>query len=709
MATRWLDALSRHRRDDAGTLRAVDLLLEHAERPVEIATLSTRGAEAAFRAGLADRARGYLEKALEADPQHPTALASLAELRRHLGDHRGAAETIETMAQSAAVPEHRLEDWHAAAAIWLDRADDRVRGRAALERAAEIDLGYADVFDRLVTLAREGQENEVIADLYARRLGQIEDLDARAQLQVDYAQVLVDLGDRDGARAAIAAALDAMPGQLDALQAGVKLAEEAEEWGELERYLSQLADVYEEPTQRVGVWRRLGAVYAGPLPNPRGAESVYRKILDETPDDDEILGRLVDVYVELGDADQAVETHQERVRLATEPATRRKRLIQLAQLLDEVAGEPERALRALEQARASDPADLDALTALAEFHGKHGTPEAVAPAMDAAIADLRRRIGEDPGDRHLFAQLARILELRGRDDAARIVHAALAGLSGEPSPLVGAEDAAAMGELDPYVCPPELSPELRALLAKAGEALEKSVPVDLRALKAAKLGTSNPVLKAKIDAVARGFALPDPDIVISRAMPFLCLPVGSKPFQIVIGDGMCASEDDTARRFALARTMKLCGAHCAALIRVPAPDLRTYVDALLHHLHLSHPPPAIEAERLDEITKRLQRFIPRKEEPEMKTMASTVVGQGVPSVEVLASAAATWGDRVGLLAIGDLGAALRGVAWTLGHKDLPLGDEGALRTWLRDNPAARDLVAFAVSDAYVEARKRCGV
>ena len=709
MGMRWLDAISRHRRDDRGTLRATDLLLEHAQRPVEIATLSTRGAEAAFRAGLAERARGYLERALEADPQHPTALASLAELRRHLDDYRGAAETIETMAQAAAVAEHRLEDWHAAAVLWLDRASDPVRGRAALERAAEIDLGYGDVFDRLVSIARDGHENEVIADLYARRLGQIEDLEARAQLQVDYAAVLVELGDRDAARAAIASALDAMPGQLDALQAGVKLAEEAEEWGELERYLSQLADVFEEPSLRVGVWRRLGAVYAGPLPNARGAESVYRKILDETPDDDEILGRLVDVYVELGDGDQAVETHQERVRLATDPVLRRQRLIQLSKLLDEVANEPERALKALEQARASDPADLDALTALAELHGKHGRPEAVAPAMDAAIADLRRRIGEDPGDRHLFQQLARILELRGHEDVAKVVRAALAGLLGEPSPLVGAEDAAAMAEIDPYVCPPELSGDLRALLSKAGEALEKSVPVDLRALKAAKLGTSNPVLKAKIDAVARGFGLPDPDIVISRAMPFLCLPVGSKPFQIIIGDGLCASEDETARRFALARTMKLCGAHCAALIRVPAADLRIYVDALLHHLHLAHPPPAIEAERLDEITKRLQRFIPRKEEPEMKAMAATVVEHGVPSVEALASAAATWGDRVALLAVGDLGAALRGVAWTLGHKDLPLGDEPALRAWLKENPAARDLVAFAVSDAYAEARKRCGV
>ncbi len=613
------------------------------------------------------------------------------------------------MAQAAAVAEHRLEDWHAAAVLWLDRANDPVRGRAALERAAEIDLGYGDVFTRLVGIARDASENEVVADLYSRRLGQIDDLEAKAQLQVHYAKVLVDLGDHSAARAAISAALDASPGQLEALQAGVTLAEKAQEWGELERYLTQLADVYEEPAARIGVWRRLGAVYAGPLPNPRGAESVYRKILDEAPDDDEILSRLVDVYVELGDGEQAVETHKERVRLATDAAERRIRLIELARLLDEVANEPERALKALEQARASDPADLEALTALAELHTKHGRPEAVGPAMDAAIDDLRRRIGEDTGDRALYSQLAKILDLRGRGAAATVVRAAHRAIMGDDSSLVGADDAASMSELDPYVCPPELNDDLRALLAKAGEALEKSVPVDLRALKAAKLGSSNPALKAKIDTVAKGFSLPDPDIVISRAMPFLCLPVGSKPFQIVIGDALCATEDDAARRFALARTMKTCGAHCAALIRIPPADLATYVDALLHHLHPAHPAPAIEPERLDEITKRLQRFIPRKEEAEMKTLAAAVVTRGIASVEVLASAAATWGDRVGLLAVGDLRAALQGVAWTLGHKDVPFTDETAMRTWLKENAAARDLVAFAISDGYAEARARCGV
>jgi len=705
--TRMMDALARVRADDKGILRACDLLLARVDRPMEVAALATRAAEASFRVGDVERARGYLERALDADPQHPTALASVAELRRAAHDFRGAAEAIEQMAQNQLVPEHRLEDWHAAAVIWLDKVDDPLRGRAALERAAEIDLGYGDVFDRLVDIARTSGENEILSQLYEQRLTQLEAPAERAQLLVKQAKLLVVIGDRDRARDALTAALEAVPTHAEALEEGLRLAEQAEDWPEYEQFLIKFSKAQTDDTAQIGILKRLGALYEGPLPNPSRAEAVYKKILAHEEGNDEILARLVDVYIQLGDPDMAVETHQERVRLATEPAARRARLLELARLLDEQANDAARALKAYEEARASDPSDLEALAALAEFHTKHGRPEAVSAALDQAIEDLRAHFTSDPQPA-LLGSLAKILELRGREDAVAVVRAAIAGLSGEPSELIGAEDAAAVPDLDSLLCPPELSDELRAFLEKGGEALEKSVPVDLRALKAAKLGTTNPVLKAKIDAVAHGFGLPDPDVVISRSMPLLCLPVGAKPFQIVIGDGIVNTDDDVARRFSLARTMKLCGARCAALIRVPPADLKMYLDTLLHHLHEPHPAPEMEPERLEEITKRLQRFVPRKDEPEMRRLAGELVAKGLLDVDRLTAAASTWGDRVGLLAVGDLAAGLRGVAWTLGQKELPT-DPQAMRDWLRENPAARDLVLFAISETYVEARKRAGV
>jgi len=128
----------------------------------------------------------------------------------------------------------------------------------------------------------------------------------------------------------------------------------------------------------------------------------------------------------------------------------------------------------------------------------------------------------------------------------------------------------------------------------------------------------------------------------------------------------------------------------------------------MHHLHEQHPAPELEPERLEEITKRLQRFIPKKDEPEMRRLAAELEAKGPIDVERLTAAASAWGDRVALLAIGDLAAALRGVAWTIGQKEVPT-DPIAMRDWLRENPAARELLLFAISDTYVEARKRSAV
>ena len=67
-----------------------------------------------------------------------------------------------------------------------------------------------------------------------------------------------------------------------------------------------------------------------------------------------------------------------------------------------------------------------------------------------------------------------------------------------------------------------------------------------------------------------------------------------------------------------------------------------------------------------------------------------------------------WGNRVGLLVVGDLNAALTGIAWAGGHQSGPPPQGKERVTWIGRNAEARDLVVFAVSDAYADARSRAG-
>jgi hypothetical protein len=65
-----------------------------------------------------------------------------------------------------------------------------------------------------------------------------------------------------------------------------------------------------------------------------------------------------------------------------------------------------------------------------------------------------------------------------------------------------------------------------------------------------------------------------------------------------------------------------------------------------------------------------------------------------------------WGDRAALLAIGDPNVGLDAIAWSSGNAAGPPKSGKERLTWIGRNAEARDLIVFAVSDAYVEARSR---
>ena len=215
-ALRYLTANAIKAGDDAAILRATRMLADRANRAIDAATLFVRAAEASARSGDLEGARGLLERALELLPEHPTALAAEIAILEKLDDSAGAARALETLANSSKVERHQLEGWHAAAVLWLDKADDADKGLAALEKAAEIDLTYSDVFERLRAQYVAREDRARLASLLERRLDQTEDPEERVALEVTRGRALAEVGDRDAAKQALAAALDENPDHVDA-------------------------------------------------------------------------------------------------------------------------------------------------------------------------------------------------------------------------------------------------------------------------------------------------------------------------------------------------------------------------------------------------------------------------------------------------------------------------------------------------------------
>jgi len=68
-----------------------------------------------------------------------------------------------------------------------------------------------------------------------------------------------------------------------------------------------------------------------------------------------------------------------------------------------------------------------------------------------------------------------------------------------------------------------------------------------------------------------------------------------------------------------------------------------------------------------------------------------------------------WGNRVALLAAGDLSIGLSAISRAAGHSTGPAASGPERITWIGRNAEARDLAVFSVSDAYAEVRAKLGI
>jgi hypothetical protein len=90
-------------------------------------------------------------------------------------------------------------------------------------------------------------------------------------------------------------------------------------------------------------------------------------------------------------------------------------------------------------------------------------------------------------------------------------------------------------------------------------------------------------------------------------------------------------------------------------------------------------------------------------------LASEVIGSIGNRASTLNTVINGWGNRAGLLAMGDLNVAITGIAWAGGHANAPPAAGKDRMTWIGRNAEARELVVFSVSDAYADARGQLGL
>ncbi|HEY2515088.1 MAG TPA: tetratricopeptide repeat protein, partial [Polyangiaceae bacterium] len=705
-ALRSVVAHARAHDDDFALERANLTLAERASRPMEVSALVLRAGEAALRADDPDKARALLERAATEDPGDVVAWGQLADARRRAGDPRGAAEACESLGRTSAVREHRLLAWYDAGRLWLDEVRDEERGLAALEQAGSIDLSHGDLFARLSVLYTKRGARGELAALLERRLESATDEDDRVNLEIDRAHALIAVGEESSARRSLEAALETAPDHVDALSLYADLCARLEDWDAAEQAWVRLARLVADPEAQRRVYERLGELYAEHSKNLARAEVALKEVLKRAPDDVPTLERLVKVY-RGSDPQKALETAQLLLKLADDPVERKKRLVEIASIHETNTHELRKAEQALEAARREFPTDVGVLRALAEFYQRQRQMPAVNILLDRASADARRSLSAGRFSPALFEMLQTVHELRGKRDGARVASAALAALQGSPASVPGAAGRAGDLKLDELLAPEALGAGLRALLSRAGDALDAASALDLKALHAQPLPPG--VAQSRIASIASSMGLPPVQVLVSPQLGRTCIPSSSAPPSVVVGEPLVAAIVEPAAAFVVTRALKLLQAHASALVRTPPAELAILVSAWLQTLSPSWTPQGIAPAALADAKRRVSTGLPRQLDPEVATIALEVAGTLAPHLTTLGASTIGWADRVALLAVGDPNAALDGIAWSLGMAEGAPRDPDRRAQWVLHTAEVRELLVFAVSDPFAEARTRAGI
>jgi hypothetical protein len=120
-------------------------------------------------------------------------------------------------------------------------------------------------------------------------------------------------------------------------------------------------------------------------------------------------------------------------------------------------------------------------------------------------------------------------------------------------------------------------------------------------------------------------------------------------------------------------------------------------------------PTGVDAKRMGEAQARIKPVMPQHVDDDAPVLALEVIGAIGNRASQLAIAIGQWGDRAGLLAVGDPAVAIRGIALAGGHSEGPPADGPDRLKWIVRNPEARDLAIFSVSEQYAESRRRVGL
>jgi tetratricopeptide (TPR) repeat protein len=666
-----LDVDVRNDRDWSRAERVSRALAAGASDPAERAAHWSRVALAAEALRELPRAADAFAAAIEASPDVATLLGAA-----RVAAARGEAVAAIAYRERAAMEIQSLglstDALTAAARAWRDEASDAERAMAAVVEAMRRDPGHQGAFTLALELLDESPEPalelDVISAYLAARSADLAPADA-IDIYLRGATAAERVEDLDRARTFLRAVTALNPDHVVALRALVRLSDRAEDWSGAADARIRLAKSSADGGERLELLLQLGDLFEGRLSDPKRAEAAWRRVAQAAPSDPRAWDRLSRFYERSGEAAREVEARKVLLARSRTPT--------------------ERAIHGLRLATLGRGALAD--QAMAD------------EALKACAEDVRAGVDRNVRDVSSLERLAAWQRLRGARDAERVV-AAIAVTLGVASDELrslapdGVVAGAGVESLLPaaldLLAPPALPADLRELLVRTSTVLDPLVPFDPQSRHADRLGGRPHGLRAEIERWARMLDLGDVEIFLAEQLPAIALPVGRSPARVLVA---FAAPPSIVTRFAVARALLLITQGLSLPLRMDVAEFTLVMTALLRQFEPMFSAGGVDPVRLDSLSRSITRAMPRELHAELTPSARAVLKRPFDPA-LIHGAALEFGDRIALLATGDLPAAIAALA-----------PPGVLPGRVIDEvPAAGRLLRVALSERFLEARRLTG-
>lgn len=435
---------------------AYQKLAELGERRVDLSTSPRRRAAAlvgaaevsAERLGNWAHAQKLLERAVQEVESDPGPLARLADLYQAAGDHQGELRNLLKLEALATERVTKVELCLRIAELYQLRLDSAAEATKWFERARELSPALPAAADSLAEIYRQREEWMALVRVLSGREAVSEDVEQRAALQVELAEIHERRqNDISAAITCLKAATGLVPNHPGAFGALTRLLHRERRYAELVEVHEAQVELSTDDDDAIMHLLAAAQIQEDLLGAPVAALAAYQRILERDDKSLIALRGVARVALSAGKPQLSIDALLAEAALSKDSAQRVALHLRAAEVAERYQGSLEQATQLYRQVTQMAPTSRPALAALARIYRAAGLHKELISVMSMELGTLPNRqtraehllrmgqtaerllnddtlaletykkaLAEDPASAHAASALERVLDRRGKHE-----------------------------------------------------------------------------------------------------------------------------------------------------------------------------------------------------------------------------------------------------------------------------------------------------